>query len=90
MKRGGHTVCAGNSLEGGESKMHRWRIQNVVLWNRKQKEWCGNHIEKRAYGQGSGIMLNIICAYAPQVGCIREEKEAFWLDLDETVEDTKK
>ena len=25
-KRAGHIVCAGNSLEGGESKMHRWRI----------------------------------------------------------------
>ena len=33
-----------------------------------------------------GVMLNVISAYAPQVGCIREEKEAFWLDLDETVE----
>ena len=35
-------------------------------------------------------MLNVISAYAPQVGCIREEKEAFWLDLDETVEKTPK
>ena len=33
-----------------------------------------------------GIMLNVISAYALQVGCIREKKEAFWLDLDETVE----
>ena len=33
-----------------------------------------------------GTMLNVISAYAPQVGCVREEKEAFWLDLDETVE----
>ena len=32
------------------------------------------------------VTLNTISAYAPQVGCIREEKEAFWLDLDETVE----
>ena len=31
-------------------------------------------------------MLNVISAYAPQLGCIREEKETFWLDLDETVE----
>ena len=31
-------------------------------------------------------MLNVISAYAPQVGCIREEKETFWLDLDETME----
>ena len=33
-----------------------------------------------------GVMLNVISAYSPQVGCIREEKEAFWLDLDESVE----
>ena len=33
-----------------------------------------------------GVMLNAISAYAPQVGCLREEKETFWLDLDETVE----
>ena len=33
-----------------------------------------------------GIMINVISAYASQVGCIREEKETFWLDLDETVE----
>ena len=33
-----------------------------------------------------GVMLNVISAYALQVGHIREEKEAFWLDLDEIVE----
>ena len=33
-----------------------------------------------------GVMLNVIGAYASQVGCIREEKETFWLDLDEKVE----
>ena len=33
-----------------------------------------------------GVMLNVISAYAPQVGCVCEEKEAFWLDLDEIVE----
>ena len=32
------------------------------------------------------IMSNAISTYAPQVECIREEKEAFWLNLDETVE----
>ena len=72
----------------------------MVLWKWKQKEWFRNRIEKGACGQGSGIMegnrednmledgvmLNVISAYAPQVGCIREEKETFWLDLDETVE----
>ena len=33
-----------------------------------------------------GVMLNVISAYRPQVGCIHVEKEAFWLDLDETME----
>ena len=33
-----------------------------------------------------GVMLNVISAYVPQVGCIREENETFWLYLDETVE----
>ena len=32
-----------------------------------------------------GLMLNVISVYIPQVGCIREEKGEFWLDLDETV-----
>ena len=33
-----------------------------------------------------GVVLNIISAYAPQVGCMREGNEAFWLDLHEAVE----
>ena len=33
-----------------------------------------------------GVMLNVISAYAPQVGCICEEKKAFWLNLDQTME----
>ena len=37
-----------------------------------------------------GVMLNVISAYALQVGCIRGEKEAIWLDLDETVEKISK
>ena len=28
----------------------------MVLWKRKQKEWCGNHIEKGACVQDSGIV----------------------------------
>ena len=37
-----------------------------------------------------GAMLNVISAYAPQVEYIRAEKKAFWLDLDETVEEIQK
>ena len=35
----------------------------------------------------NGVMLNVVSAYAPQVRCVCEEKEAFWLYLhvDETV-----
>ena len=33
-----------------------------------------------------GVMVNVISAYATQVGCELEEKEAFWNDLDEMVE----
>ena len=37
-----------------------------------------------------GVMLNVIGAYASQVGCVREEKEAFWPDLNETMEKISK
>ncbi|KAI5102018.1 hypothetical protein C0J45_7370 [Silurus meridionalis] len=37
--------------------------------------------------QVEGLMINIISAYAPQVGCEMEVKEQFWSDLDEVVED---
>ena len=32
------------------------------------------------------VMVNVISAYAPQVGCELGEKEDFWNDLDEMVE----
>ena len=35
-------------------------------------------------------MVLCLMLYVPQVGCIYEEKEAFWLDLDETVEKISK
>ena len=27
-------------------------------------------------------VVNVICAYAPQVGCEDEEKETFWRQMD--------
>ncbi|XP_042891613.1 craniofacial development protein 2-like [Penaeus japonicus] len=33
-----------------------------------------------------GVLLNVVSAYAPQVGGDREEKEEFWEKLDEAVE----
>ncbi|KAF7709493.1 hypothetical protein C0J45_2765 [Silurus meridionalis] len=32
-------------------------------------------------------MINVISAYAPQVGCEMKEKKKFWSELDEVVED---
>ena len=31
-------------------------------------------------------MLNVVCGYAPQVGCQAEEKEAFWEDMDKVMQ----
>ncbi|KAI5100145.1 hypothetical protein C0J45_9131 [Silurus meridionalis] len=33
-----------------------------------------------------GVMINVISAYAPQVGCEMEEKERFWSEFDEVVD----
>ena len=33
-----------------------------------------------------GVMMTVISAYAPQVGCLMEEKDKFWTYLDEVVE----
>ena len=48
-----------------------WRISDRLMCLKLEKD---------------GTMLNIISAYAPQVGCTSEVKEAFWQDLEETVE----
>ena len=69
-------------------KQKEWRENHI------EKGACGqgsgvvesNRQDNMLEDELDGVMLNVISAYAPQVGCIREEKEAFWLDLDETVE----
>ena len=35
--------------------------------------------------EADGILINIVSAYAPQVGCDEEEKEAFWANLEEVL-----
>ena len=37
-----------------------------------------------------GVMVTVISAYAPQVGCLMEEKDKFWTDMDEVVESLPK
>ncbi|XP_051790361.1 craniofacial development protein 2-like [Erpetoichthys calabaricus] len=37
-----------------------------------------------------GVMMNIVSAYAPQVGCAMGEKEDFWSELDEVMNSVPK
>ena len=37
-----------------------------------------------------GVMMIVISLYAPQVGCLMEEKDKFWTDLDDVVESIPK
>ena len=37
-----------------------------------------------------GVMMTVISVCAPRVGCLREEKDKFWTDLDEVVENIPK
>ena len=37
-----------------------------------------------------GEMINIISAYAPQVGCEVDEKEEFWSEFDEVMESVQR
>ncbi|KAG2457570.1 CFDP2 protein, partial [Polypterus senegalus] len=37
-----------------------------------------------------GVMMNVVSAYAPQVGCARGKKEDFWSELDEVMKSVPK
>ena len=70
----------GNKKNGVEIILKKEHVDRVVeLWRVSERIICLKM-------ELDGVMLNVNSAYAPQVGCIREEKETFWLDLDETVE----
>ena len=66
-----------NGVEVILKKKHVNRV--VVLWRVTDRIICLKM-------ELDGVMLNVISAYAPQARCINEQKEIFWLDLDETVE----
>ena len=70
---------SGNTKNGVGIILKKEHVERVVeLWRVTDKVMCLKM-------ELDGVMLNVISAHAPQVGCIREEKEALWLDLDETV-----
>ena len=70
---------SGNKKNGVGIILKKELVDRVVeLWRVSERIICLKM-------ELDGVMLNVISAYAPQVGCIREEKETFWLDLDETV-----
>ena len=58
-------------MEHVDRVVELWRVTDRIIYLKMELD---------------GVMLNVISAYAPQIGCIRKEKEAFWLDLDETIE----
>ena len=71
---------SGNKKNGVGIILKKEHVDRVVeLWRVSERIICLKM-------ELDGVMLNVISAYAPQVGCICEEKETFWLDLDETVE----
>ena len=71
---------SGNKKNGVGIILKKEHVNRVVeLWRVIDRIIC---LKMELYG----VMLNVISVYAPQVGCIREEKETFWLDLDETAE----
>ena len=71
---------SGNKKNGVGIMLKKEHVDRVVeLWRVTDRIICLKM-------ELDGVMLKVISTYAPQVGCIREEKEIFWLDLDETVE----
>ena len=77
--------CAsGNKKNGVGIILKMEHVNRVVEWWRVTDRIICSKMELE------GVMLNVISAYALQVGCICEKKEAFWLDLDETVEKISK
>ena len=73
--------CGSRNKKNGEGIMlKKEHVERVVeLWRVTDRIICLKM-------ELDGVMLNVINAYAPKVGNIRKEKEAFWLDLDKTVE----
>ena len=80
---GGYKMChcgGGNKKNGEGIILKKEHVDRVVeLWRVTDKIICLKM-------ELDSVMLNVIRAYAPQVGCILKEKEAFWPDLHETVE----
>ena len=71
---------SGNKKNNVEIILKKEHVERIVeLWRATDRIICLKMVL-------DGVMLNVISAHAPQVGCIRKEKEAFWQDLDETVE----
>ena len=75
---------SGNKKNGVGIILKKEHVERVVeLWRVTDRIIC---LKMELHG----VMLNVISAYAPQVGYMRSEKKAFWLNLDETVEEIQK
>ncbi|KAG2462366.1 CFDP2 protein, partial [Polypterus senegalus] len=47
-------------------------------------------VKRVSDGEIGGVMMNVVSAYAPQVGCAMDEKEDFWSELDEVMNSVPK
>ena len=65
--------CGVGVVLSKEMKDNVIEVERISCRVMKVKLCCGGH------------MLNIISAYAPQVGCEEEVKVRFWRDMDETI-----
>ncbi|KAI5086393.1 hypothetical protein C0J45_2227 [Silurus meridionalis] len=70
-----------------------WLEREMVSGNLKEEHSKSVVEEKRVSDrvmnvklEVEGMMINVISAYAPQVGCEMEEKERFWSELDDVVD----
>ena len=71
---------SGNKKIGVRTTLKKEHVERIA------ELWRATNRIIRLKTELDGVMPNVISAYGPQMACIREEKEAFWLNLDETVE----
>ena len=70
---------SGNKNNGVRIILKKKHVDRVVeLWRATDRITC-------LKVELNGVVLNAISASAPLVGCISDEKDIFWLDLDEIV-----
>ena len=95
-EEGGSVVCAGDPVEGEQCERVRYysgadatgRNGVGIVLSKEHKDSLvsvsrtNDLVMRVKLGIGETVG-NVICAYAPQVGCEEEEKETFWIQMDQ-------